>query len=74
MHIEVQMFYAACKAVERRCPEPWAKALAQAGQKLVAVDKIADQATGILLNTTSWRGNEANKIKNILRKCQKLGR
>lgn len=64
-------FTEACQRVIAHCPNPYAKGYAQAGLKMTDRMEIEAQALYILSNTTGWRGEEAQMVKQTLKQFTK---
>lgn len=58
---------AAFQEVLNDCPNGFAKAYAKAGLGLTEREDVRVQILYVLDNTSSWRGEQARRVKNVLR-------
>jgi hypothetical protein len=70
-HREQLGFYSACRLVLAYCPDAYAKSYAQAGLQMLEEDEIRTQSLYILNNISRWRGEEAKRVRGVLKQ---LGR
>jgi hypothetical protein len=72
-----EAFFEACQRIARNenC-DPYAKAYAKAGIAMCrnyTMEAIKVQSLYLLSNLTYWRGEEAKKVKNVLRHFAGIG-
>lgn len=67
-----ELFHNACRSVVMNCSNPYAQAYAKAGLELTTPDAIRVQCLYILSNLSHWRGDEARRIKLILKSIGKV--
>jgi hypothetical protein len=60
-------FHEACRAIDRNCPNPYARAYARAGLRAQTRDEMEVQSLYIMSNLAHWRGPLAAEVKTALR-------
>lgn len=65
--MSMSKFHGACKEVVEKSKDPYARSYAQAGLSLHREDEMRMQALYILTNLGKWRGDDARRVKMVLK-------